>query len=112
MIGYMSTISTAFTGYDFDPKVRNTVFRNAVAYDLPVKARAAGRNLSIRGSYAMTNLIGTKLYANTFHEATLSVGVRGREESIRNARDLIRFSLNGTKAADYQSLTFGVGFRF
>lgn len=112
MIGYMSTISTAFTGYDFDPRVRNTVFRNAVAYDLPVKARAAGRNLSIRGSYAMTNLIGTKLYANTFHEATLSVGVRGREESIRNARDLIRFSLNGTKAADYQSLTFGVGFRF
>ena len=112
MIGYMSTISTAITGYDFDPAVRNTVLRNGVAYELPVKARAIGRNLSIRGSYAMTNLFGTELYANTFHEATLSVGVRGREESIRNSRNLIRFNISGTKAADYKSLTFGVGFRF
>lgn len=112
MVGYTSTISTAFTGYDFDPAVRNTVLRNGIAYELPVKARAGGRNLSIRGSYAMTNLLGTELYANTFHEATLSVGVRGREESIRNTRDLIRFNVSGTKAADYKSLTFGVGFRF
>lgn len=112
MVGYMSTISTAFTGYDFDPAIRNTVLRNGVAYELPVKARALGRSLSVRGSYAMTNLLGTKVYANTFHEATLSVGVRGREEGVRNARDLIRFSINGAKAADYKSLTFGVGFRF
>jgi hypothetical protein len=112
MVGYSSTLSTAFTGYNFNPGLKNTILRNGVAYELPLKLRKGGRSLSVRGSYAMTNFFGAQLYANTFHEATLSFGVRGREEGPRAARDLIRLNISGTKAGAYQSLTAGLGFRF
>lgn len=112
MVGYVSTLSTAFTGWDFDPGIQNTVIRNGVAYELPLKARAGGRNLSLRASYAVTNLLGSALYANTYHEVAVSFGVRGREDGARNSRDLIRVNVSGTKAGAYKSLTAGVGFRF
>lgn len=112
MIGYSGTLSTAFTGYNFNPGIKNTIFRNGLAYEFPLKLRKGGRSLSVRASYAMTNMTGTQLYANTFHEATVSFGVRGREEGPRGSRDLIRFNISGVKAGAYQSLTAGVGFRF
>lgn len=112
MIGYTSTMSTGFTGYNVNPGLKNWAFRNGLAYDLPLKFRGFGRNTSVRASYALTNYTGDKLYYNTFHEMTLSLGIRGREESARNARDLIRLNFNLIKAGDYTSWSAGLGFRF
>ncbi len=92
--------------------MKNWAFRNGLAYDLPLKFRGLGRNTSARVSYAMTNYAGDKLYYNTFHEVTLSLGLRGREESARNARDLIRLNMNLIKAGSYTSWSAGLGFRF
>ena len=66
----------------------------------------------MRASYTFTNYAGDDLYFNKFHEFGLSLGLRGREESARNARDLIRLNLGLTKAKDYSSWSAGLGFRF
>lgn len=112
MVGYTSTMSTGFTGYNINPGLKNWAFRNGVAYDLPLKFRGFGRNASARASYTLTNYAGDKLYYNQFHEMTLSLGIRGREESARNARDLIRLNLGLIKAGNYTSWSAGLGFRF
>ena len=71
-----------------------------------------GRNSSIRASYAFTKFLGSDLRNDNFHEATLSFGIRGREESVRAKRDLIRINLSTTQARGYHTYTAGVGFRF
>ncbi|WP_420145309.1 hypothetical protein [Sphingobium sp.] len=112
MAGYTQTLSTGFTGYNVNPGLKNWVFRNGLAYDLPLKFRGLGRNTSVRASYTFTNYAGDELYFDKFHEFGLSFGLRGREESARNARDLIRVNLGLTKATDYTSWSAGLGFRF
>lgn len=112
MVGYTSTMSTGFTGYNINPGLKNWAFRNGVAYDLPLKFRSFGRNASLRASYTLTNYAGDKLYYNKFHEMTVSLGIRGREESARDARDLIRLNLGLIKTGDYTSWSAGLGFRF
>lgn len=112
MAGYTQTLSTGFTGYNINPGLKNWVFRNGLAYDLPLKMRAGGRGASIRTSYTFTQYAGDKLYSNNFHEAAISFGLRGREESQRYGRDLIRFNVSGLKARNFKSISAGVGFRF
>ncbi|MES2175149.1 hypothetical protein HHL08_06620 [Sphingobium sp. AR-3-1] len=112
MVGYTTTLSTGITGYNVNPGLKNWAFRNGLAYDLPLKFRGLGRNTSARVSYTLTNYAGDKLYYDTFHEVTLSLGLRGREESARNARDLIRLNMNLIKAGSYTSWSAGLGFRF
>lgn len=112
MVGYTQTLGTGFAGYNINPGLKNWAFRNGLAYDLPLKFRGLGRNTSMRASYTFTNYAGDDLYFNKFHEFGLSLGLRGREESARNARDLIRLNLGLTKAKDYSSWSAGLGFRF
>jgi hypothetical protein len=112
MAGYTQTLSTGFTGYNINPGLKNWVFRNGLAYDLPLKFRGMGRNTSVRASYSFTNYAGDDLYFDKFHEVGLSIGLRGREESARNGRDLIRLNFSLVKASDYSSWSAGIGFRF
>jgi hypothetical protein len=112
MAGYTQTLSTGFTGYNINPGLKNWVFRNGLAYDLPLKFRGMGRNTSMRASYSFTNYAGDKLYFDKFHEVGLSIGLRGREESARNARDLVRLNFSLVKANNYTSWSAGIGFRF
>ena len=112
MVGYSTTLPTDVTGYDVDPGVKNVVFRNGLAYELPLKAQVLGRGASVRASYTFTAFTGDKLYADTFHEGTLSFGVRAREGEARNGYDLYRININGVKAKGYSSISAGLGFRF
>lgn len=112
MVGYSSTLPTDVTGYDVDPGVKNVVFRNGLAYELPLEAQVLGRGASVRASYTFTAFTGDKLYADTFHEGTLSFGVRAREGEARNGYDLYRVNINGVKAKGYSSISAGLGFRF
>ncbi len=112
MVGHTQTMSTGFTGYNVNPDLKNWAFRNGLAYEMPLKLRSFGRNASARLSYSLTNYTGDKLYYNSFHEVTFSLGIRGREESVRNARDLFRLNFSLVKTKDYTSWSAGVGFRF
>jgi hypothetical protein len=112
MIGYSQTLDAPGTEANINPELKNVALRNGLAYELPLKSRIGGRMSSIRGSYAFTNYFGDDLRNNSFHEASLSFGLRGREESIRATRDLIRFNLNTVQARGYSSYTAGLGFRF
>ncbi len=112
MIAYSQTLEPPGTKANINPDLKNFVLRNGFAYDLPIKGLVGGRSSSVRMSYGFTAFMGDKLRNNTFHEATLSFGLRGREESVRAARDLIRFNLSTVQAKGYHTYTAGLGFRF
>ena len=97
---------------NLNPDIGAFTFRNGVAYELPLKALIGRRAASIRASYAFTNYVGVKLRNNSFHEATLSFGLRGREDTPKQFRDIVRFNLNTIQAKGYHSYTAGIGFRF
>lgn len=112
MVGYSQTLDAPGTELNINPDLKNFVTRNGFAYELPLKSRIGGRASSIRASYGFTHYFGDDLFNNSFHEASLSFGIRGREESVRATRDLIRFNLNTVQARGYSSYTAGLGFRF
>lgn len=112
MVGYSQTLDPPGTEANINPELKNIVLRNGFAYELPLKSRIGGRSSSLRASYGFTNYFGDDLRNNSFHEASLSFGLRGREESVRATRDLIRFNLNTVQARGYSSYTAGLGFRF
>ncbi len=112
MIAYSQTLDPPGTSANINPELKNFIFRNGVAYDLPLKGLVGGRSTSLRASYGFTAFVGDELRNNSFHEATLSFGLRGREESTRATRDLIRFNLNTVQAKGYSTYTAGIGFRF
>jgi hypothetical protein len=112
MVGYAQTLDTPGTSANINPDLKNWSLRNGIAYDLPLKARLFSRGSSMRASYAFTQYLGSDLRNNSFHEATLSFGLRGREDSPRATRDLIRINFSTIQARDFSSYTVGVGFRF
>jgi hypothetical protein len=112
MVGYSQTLDAPGTDANINPDLKNFVTRNGFAYELPLKSRVGGRSSSLRASYGFTHYFGDDLRNNSFHEASLSFGIRGREESVRATRDLIRFNLNTVQAKGYSSYTAGLGFRF
>lgn len=113
MIGRFETLnSKLLLGYDANPGVKNTVFRNGLAAELPLTMRVGGRASSLRASYMHTLFTGTDVYANQYHEVALSWGIRGREESQRDLRDALRLFVTGTKAGGYKAISAGVGARF
>jgi hypothetical protein len=112
MVGYSQTLDPPGTEANINPELKNIALRNGLAYELPLKSRIGGRSSSLRASYGFTNYFGDDLRNNSFHEASLSFGLRGREESIRATRDLIRFNVNTVQARGYSTYTAGLGFRF
>jgi hypothetical protein len=112
MVGYGQTLDPPGTEANINPELKNIALRNGLAYELPLKSRIGGRSSSLRASYGFTNYFGDDLRNNSFHEASLSFGLRGREESIRATRDLIRFTSTPSRRGGYSTYTAGLGFRF
>ncbi|CAN5221880.1 hypothetical protein BH11PSE2_BH11PSE2_15670 [soil metagenome] len=108
MVGYTKTLPTA----GVDPDITNTVFRNGLAYELPMKMQMGGRAMSLRGSYTHTNFAGDDLYMNAYDEVALSFGVRNRGLDAKNSFEIFRFGLNGTFAGDYSAYGLSLGARF
>lgn len=111
MAGYATTLSTP-GDTNLNPEFKKFVFRNGLAYDLPLKMRLANRGASIRGSYTLTNFSGERLYNNSFHEIAVSFGLRGREDSPRALRDVFRVNLTTIQAGGFTAYTAGIGFKF
>jgi hypothetical protein len=112
MVGYAQTLDTPGTQANINPDLKNWSLRNGLAYDLPLKARLFSRGSSVRASYAHTQYLGSELRNNSFHEATISFGIRGREDSVRASRDLIRINFSTIQARGYNTYSAGIGFRF
>lgn len=112
MVGYGQTLDTPGTQANINPDLKNWSLRNGLAYDLPLKARLFSRGSSMRASYSFTQYLGSDLRNNSFHEATISFGLRGREDSVRASRDLIRINFSTTQARGYSTYSAGLGFRF
>ena len=93
MIGYTETLSTAMFGAELNPHLRNWVFRNGVAYELPLNFMVMGRGASVRASYEITNFTGDPLFLNQFQEAALSFGVRSREGVLHNSYEALRLGI-------------------
>jgi len=111
LFGWSATLATP-GDFNLNPDVKAWMFRNGLAYELPLKMRVAGRSTSLRASYAFTNYAGAKLYNNNFHEMTLSFGIRGREDTAKQFRDTVRINFNTIQAARFHTYTVGLGFRF
>lgn len=111
MAGYSTTLDTP-GDLNINPDVKAWIFRNGFAYELPLKMRVAGRNTSFRASYGFTNYSGAKLFNNNFHEASISFGLRGREDTPKAFRDVVRLNFNTIQAKGFSTYTVGLGFRF
>jgi ubiquinone/menaquinone biosynthesis C-methylase UbiE len=74
--------------------------------------RLMNRATSMRASYTFTNFEGSKLYNNNFHEATISFGLRGREDTPKQFRDVVRVILSTVQAKGFSTYTAGLGFKF
>jgi len=111
LVGWSATLATP-GDFNLNPDVKAWMFRNGLAYELPLKMRVAGRSTSLRASYAFTTYAGAKLYNNNFHEMTLSFGIRGREDTAKQFRDTVRINFNTIQAAHFHTYTVGLGFRF
>ena len=111
MAGYSTTLDTP-GDLNINPDVKAWMFRNGFAYELPLKMRVGGRNTSFRASYGFTNYTGAVLYNNNFHEASVSFGLRGREDTPKAFRDVVRLNFNTIQAKGFSTYTVGLGFRF
>lgn len=111
MVGYSTTLKTP-GDINLNPDIKNWVFRNGAAYELPLKMRIMDRATSFRASYTFTKFAGDKLFNNNFHEGTISFGLRGREDTPKQFRDVMRLIFSTVKAKGFSTYTAGLGFRF
>jgi hypothetical protein len=92
---------------------QNVVFRNGLAYQFPLQRRVMGRQSTFRASYVNTQIEGDQVGIDSYHEFAVNLGVRMREQDVRNKFELLRFGFLYTVAdGDYQAGTFTVGYRF
>ncbi|MFI4934936.1 MAG: hypothetical protein ACHP7N_09985 [Caulobacterales bacterium] len=112
MVGYTTTLSTGAFGTDLNPGISNWVFRNGVAYELPLDMMVFGRGSSVRASYVYTNFTGSPLAVERFHEVAISFGVRSREGQLHNTFEAFRIGISNTWSNNYEQLSVLAGFRF
>lgn len=108
-----------FSENAFRARSENVLWRNGVAYQLPLKARMFGRQASLRASYVFTFTTGGKSLYEQIHEAGLSIGVRTREAEQKNRFEQLRVGVLYTRSKHefarqfgYDSLTLTLGYRF
>lgn len=102
----------------FAPTV-NWVFRNGLAYQLPLKSRMFGRQTSLRASYVFTITTTDPVVYKHEHEFGLSFGVRTREAEQKNRFEQLRVGLLYTHSnlsflphSGYDAGTVTLGYRF
>jgi len=112
LVGYSRTVNVRYAGAAVGGTRENWNLRGALAYELPFKSRVLGRQSSIRASYAYTRFFGDELYARYMHDATLSLGVRMREGTVRSRFETLRIGMSGALAHGYNRISGFVGVRF
>jgi len=118
MVSYAHSVKIVTKQFRYD-KEQNWVFRNGLAYQLPLKSRMFGRQASIRASYVFTNTAGDRLAYEQIHEVGISIGVRSREAEQKSRFEQLRIGLLYTHSNNrtyskwgYDSGTLTLGYRF
>ncbi len=118
MVAYTHTVRV-LTGKNFFGTRVNWVFRNGIAYQLPLKSRMFGRQASLRASYVFTTATQDPLSYKQVHEVGFSIGVRSREAEQKNRFEQLRIGLLYTHSKnesaanfDYDAATLTLGYRF
>ena len=108
-----------FTTQPFFAPTINWVFRNGLAYQLPLKSRMFGRQASLRASYVYTVATKDPVTYKHEHEVGLSIGVRTREAEQKNGFEQLRVGLLYThsqfafvSSSKYDAVTMTLGYRF
>lgn len=109
-VAYTTTGSTLTDS--IDPSVQNTVLRNGVAYQFPLRGQFMGRQRSIRASYVHTYLGGDDVFLDNYHEVSVNYGVRAREGDPRNRFELFRIGVTATVGDNYNAVALTTGFRY
>lgn len=112
MVGYTKVTKIEFEGKALDARTDNMIVRNAIAYEFPLDGRLINRSSSARAGYTYSRFSGHKLYARNIHEVALSLGIRSREDTIRNRVETIRIGGAGSAARGYTAWHMFVGYRF
>ncbi|MFM9937394.1 MAG: hypothetical protein ACKVOL_14505 [Novosphingobium sp.] len=118
MVAYTHTVKLLTSEKFFAPTI-NWVFRNGIAYQLPLKTRMFGRQASLRASYVFTTATQDPLSYKQVHEVGFSIGVRSREAEQKNRFDQLRIGILYTHSKnefaanfDYDAATLTLGYRF
>ncbi len=113
MIGYVSTLKFSMDDFEYDPGIVNTVYKNGLSIESPLKWRVFDEELLLQLAYAHTYFSGTKLFLNQYHEAALSVASGWVPDWISSdfISDL-RLGVTYTFGEDYSSLTGNLGYSF
>jgi len=112
MVAYSRTDGVRLSGLPVPERTENWTLRGAAAYELPLGRRVAGRQASLRASYAYMRSFGDHLFNRDLHEASMSLGVRGRGESARSRFETLRLGVTGAWSNNYSRYMAFVGYRF
>jgi hypothetical protein len=110
-VSYFSTFVVHTKNYS-TPHVSDTVFRNGLAYQVPVGDRIFGRMGTLRASYTFTNLTGADTFLKEWHEVSLSYGIGGRTINAKQSADLLRIGVTGAFGNNFNSIAATLGYVF
>jgi hypothetical protein len=117
-VSYTHSAKLITSQHFYAPTV-NWVFRNGLAYQLPLKSRMFGRQSSLRASYVFTVTTTNPVLYKHEHELGLSIGVRTREAEQKNGFEQLRIGVIYTHSAfayapysRYDAGTVTLGYRF
>ena len=111
MVGHIRTLPFKFRGYEFDPRLRNTVLKSGVMLEWPLDAELFGNDeLVTQASYAHSYFLGTKLFSKRYHEVALGLGstLEGSSGTIHD----IRLGATYTFGSGYREIGVNVGYSF
>ncbi|MBF0362889.1 MAG: hypothetical protein HQK49_17855 [Oligoflexia bacterium] len=107
MLGYYQTIKIKIAGYESNPKLSNTVFRNGFMVSIPHKISTWDSESEI--FVVDTRFFGDKLYLEQYNEFGFSLG------SVKSRADLIRYLRGGFTylfSSKTKGYVFNVGYSF
>ncbi|MEM6681076.1 MAG: hypothetical protein AAF607_02440 [Pseudomonadota bacterium] len=109
LVGYNFSIDLNLEDYRGDYDIGNLTLKNGLLYELPVDFNLFGDNqLSFQGSYALTNLIGTDLFMNTFHDVSVSLGTQDTGMLTK----MLRLGFTGSFGREFQKYVVNIGYVF
>lgn len=110
-VGYIRTLKFSSQGYNFNPGITNTIFKNGLMIERPIGIRLFGdEELTIQLSYAHSYFAGTALFMNQYHEVALSLG--SAWEELDFLTDEVRVGFTSAFGDDYGSIGVNVGYEF
>ncbi len=110
MVGYSTTLKVNISDVESNPDVTNTIFKNGLLAEYPLDMQWFGKQTSFQVGYALTNLIGTKLYMNQYHDVSFSIGTSSAGTGALTR--LLRIGFDGTFGDDYRAYSLSFGYVF